>query len=85
MIPYCEDGPCYASIFGLYLATLNEDFNENMEEGPVFYYGTKNDAGGKSRFTKSPIGKNTIAAVSKVIAEWLTLEHPEKYTVQAFR
>ena len=84
MIPFCESGPCYASIFQLYLATINEDFNDNVDRGPVFYNGQKT-CQGKSRFNRSPIGKNTIAAVSKVIAEWLKLEHPEKYSVQAFR
>lgn len=43
----------------------------------------RNFASGK--FTKSPTGKNTLAAMPRLIAEFLGLQNPEWYTGHSFR
>ena len=73
----------------LYFEKLNEDFNENITEGVLFYRGS-GKPGTKNKESKFPgkndvIGKSTLGDVGKEVARYLGLENPEKYTGHCFR
>ena len=91
LVPYNPpgEGYCAGSILKLYFAKINEAFEENIIEGPLFYQGT-GKPGTKDKISKflgkkNVIGKSTLAEIGKEVAKFLNLEHPEKYTGHCFR
>ena len=89
LVPFNNSGRgyCPASIVKLYFDTLNEDHNDNITEGPLFYTGT-GKPGSKvydSKFLKTPIGKSTLSDTGKEVAKFLDLENPDRYTGHCFR
>ena len=81
------DGYCGASIMKQYFDTLNQDLNENITEGFVFYEasGKPGDKNSTSKYRKKPMGKSTLSDTGKEIARFLNLENPKKYTGHCFR
>ncbi len=52
---------------------------------PLFIRGVPGKLGQKSTFTQEAIGYNTLSKVPSMIAEWLGLKSPEKYTLSSFK
>ena len=53
---------------------------------PFFIRGVPGKSGqSDSVFTQDAIGYNTLAKVPAVIAQWLGLKSPEKYTLSSFK
>ena len=83
-------GYCPASILKLYFDTINEDHQENVTRGPLFYQGTGKPGckTKESKFLKGEkniIGRVTLGDTGKEIAKFLGLAEPEKYTGHCFR
>jgi integrase len=74
LLPSLEESSLSSSFYYLLYKNAVAD-----QSGRLFL----NFANGK--FTKAPIGKNTIAAIPRKIAEFLGLENPELYTGHSFR
>ena len=90
-MPYnTGDGYCPASILKLYFDTVNEDHDENVTSGPLFWQGTGKPGAktSESKFLKGKkkhIGRVTLGNTGKEIARFLGLPDPEKYTGHCFR
>ena len=69
----------------LYFETLNEDFNENITTGPVFYTWTEKTDKQPSKFKKEVMGRGTLANTGKAAAWFLELDNPDMYTGHCFR
>jgi hypothetical protein len=78
------DGPCYGGILQAYFSKVNESLSKR-DSDCLFYTGQRKTGSKAGMFTKCPIGKNTLSETGKVIATWLGLEHPERYTGHCFR
>lgn len=92
LVPFNNSGVgyCPASILKLYFDTLNEDHEENITKGPLWFQGT-GKPGSKtvaSKFLKGPtnvIGRVTLADTGKEVAKFLGLPDYEKCTGHCFR
>ena len=91
LVPYITgDGYCPASILKLYFDTVNEDHDENVTSGPLFWQGTGKPGTNTSdskflKGKKKHIGRVTLGNTGKEIARYLGLPEPEKYTGHCFR
>lgn len=86
LIPFRMDntGPCYASVLKKYFQAVDDSLPVR-DNSTVFFTGLKRSAKGGPKFMDCSIGKNTLSDVGKMVAAWLKLPTPERYTGHCFR